>query len=209
MNLRNPPSLGRSLAIGCGGFTVVSLAGFSVWALAGRWFYTRVGEVGLYAATALVFVGLAGLLLHPLLGGVHRLARFYALFVPAFLAYAVVWSSAWFALGLGLGEWLGSLAGSLTFALWISWRLGSFAAAGRTGPLLFLTHSAGYFLGGILMAWLTRPEAAEVSPALSKAQIGTWAKMGWGLLYGMGFGTGLGAVFFFAQRKPAPAALPN
>lgn len=194
------PSLARSLTIGTLGFTGVSLAGFSVWAFAGRWFYATVGEAGLYAVTALVFVGLAGLLLHPLLGGSHRFKRFYGLFVPAFLLYSGVWSGAWFALGSGLGEWLGSLAGSAVFAGWICWRLGRLDAARWAIPLFFVAHSAGYFLGGVVMYGLLNRENADLLPQLTRGQLGTIAKLSWGLLYGLGFGAGLGAVFHWAQR---------
>jgi hypothetical protein len=96
-------------------FAIVSIMGFGVWTFAGRWFHTHGGETGLYAASTVVFVGLAGLLMHPLVRGPRRLLRFYGVFIPAFIAYAVVWCSFWFWLRFGAGEWLGSLAGS--FAL--------------------------------------------------------------------------------------------
>jgi hypothetical protein len=50
-------------------FAIVSIVGFGVWAFAGRWFRTHGGEAGLYAASTVVFVGLAGLLMHPLVRG--------------------------------------------------------------------------------------------------------------------------------------------
>jgi hypothetical protein len=48
------------------------------------------GEAGLYAASTVVFVGLAGLLMHLLVRGHSRLLRFYGIFISAFIAYAVV-----------------------------------------------------------------------------------------------------------------------
>ncbi len=193
------------MALGAAAFTVVSLAGYSVWAFGGRWFYSNVGEVGMYAVIVLVFVALAGLLMHPLLVGPRRLVRFYSLFVPAFLAYAVVWSVAWFALRFGAGEWIGSLAGSIVFAVFVSWRLGQTSAAIWSAPILFVCHSAGYFAGGMLMAWLMGPSGTELFSGLTKSQLSTLAKLSWGLPYGLGFGAGLGAVFALAQR---PAAAP-
>jgi hypothetical protein len=193
------PSLGRALTLGTLGFTAVSLAGFSVWAFAGQPLYATVGEAGLYAVTALVFVGLAGLLLHPLLAGSNRFRRFYALFVPAFLLYSIAWSGAWFALGSGLGEWLGSLAGSVVFAGWICWRLGRWDAALWSIPLFFGAHSAGYFLGGVAYEFLNRAQG-DLLPQLTRGQLGTLAKLSWGLWYGLGFGAGMGAVFYWAQR---------
>jgi len=43
---------------GAWSFALVSLAGFSIWAFAGRWFYRNVGEAGLYVAIAAVFLGM-------------------------------------------------------------------------------------------------------------------------------------------------------
>lgn len=70
-------------------FAVVSIVGFGVWAFAGRWFRTHGGEAGLYAASTVVFVGLAGLLMHPLVRGPRRLLRFYGAFIRAFIAYGM------------------------------------------------------------------------------------------------------------------------
>ena len=113
-----PTSLtgGRAIVRGTMGFTMVSVAGFAVWALAGKWFYAHVGEAGLYAVSFVVFLGLSGLLLHPLVNGPRPLLRFYKIFVPAFLAYALVWCGFWFALHYGAGEWLGSFFGCAAFA---------------------------------------------------------------------------------------------
>src|SRR5438105_10282699 len=74
------PSLASSLRRGIVGFTVVSIAGFAPWALFGRWFHQNVGETGMYAICALVFIGLSGLLLHRLIIGRQSLVRFYKLF---------------------------------------------------------------------------------------------------------------------------------
>jgi len=201
------PPLGRSLALGSLGFTAVSLAGFSVWAFAGRWFYATVGEAGLYAATALVFLGLSGALLAPLLGGPRRIPRFYGLFIPAFVLYSVVWCGCWFALGGGWGEWLGSLLGSAVFAAWICFRQTSWTAFPRSSVVLFVTHSAGYFLGGIAMAWMLRSGVAE-SLGLSRSLGSTVAKLAWGLCYGLGFGLGLGFLFHAVQRGPVASGDP-
>src|SRR5262245_22604597 len=110
---RPAPGAAGMMAQGALRFALVSIAAFALWAAGGRWFYQHVGEAGLYAATPVVFVGLSGLLLHPLLDG--GMGRFYRVFVPAFLAYAMAWSIAWFLLHFGAGEWLGSAAGSAAF----------------------------------------------------------------------------------------------
>ncbi len=195
------PSLVGSVLRGAVGFMGVSVAGFSVWAFAGRWFYQRVGEAGLYAAIALVFVGLSGTVLSPLLRGPRRFARFQVLFIPGFVLYAVAWCAFWFLLGAGPGEWLGSFAGSLVFAAWVCLRLRNSAALIPTGLVLSISHSAGYFLGGLLMGWMFRPETANLLSGLSPGQVAILAKLSWGIPYGLGFGAGLGYLFYAAQSS--------
>jgi hypothetical protein len=191
----------RAMLRGSLGFAGVSLTGFSVWAVAGKWFYAHLGEAGLYGACLLVFLGVSGLLLPPLVVASPRLVRFYLVFIPAFLAYAVVWSGAWFTLHFGLGEWLGSLLGSIAFAAVVGWGFRNFRGFVAACAVLFCFHSAGYFLGGRLMYWLASPDAAHALPAFSKAQLSILAKLAWGLLYGLGFGAGIGFAFCTAQEK--------
>ena len=50
------PSLAGSMVRGAIGFTLLSIAGFMPWVLAGRYFYRTIGEVGLYLVCALVFI---------------------------------------------------------------------------------------------------------------------------------------------------------
>jgi len=77
---------------------LISVAGFAPWALSGAWFYRRVGEIGLYAVCALVFMGLSGIFLHRLIIGPGSLLKFYKLFAPAFALYAIAWTAAWMGL---------------------------------------------------------------------------------------------------------------
>ena len=198
-------SLSTSIFRGAISFMVVSLAGFSVWAFAGGWFYRNVGEAGLYVATTVVFIGLAGILMHPLLLGPRRMARFYAAFVPAFLLYAVVWSVCWFALKTGDGEWLGSLLGSAAFAFVLGKMLKSTNGLLQVIAVMFAAHSAGYFLGGFAYASLRPPP--EFLSGLSRSQLSLLAKMLWGFFYGLGFGVGIGYAFYIFQSKnAAPSA---
>jgi hypothetical protein len=183
------------------GFAVVSLAGFSVWALGGKWLQARIGEGGLYAACLLVFLAMSGLLLCPLVRGPRPLLRFYSIFVPAFFAYAVVWCAAWFAWRFGTGEWVGSLAGSVVFVAVTGLRFGNYRGFLGACVVLFACHSAGYFLGGQWMRWVTGPSGAVLWAGLSKAQRSVLAELGWGLFYGVGFGLGIGFVFYNFQRQ--------
>lgn len=181
-------NLTHSILRGGIGFAVVSVAAFAVWAFGDRAFTRLGGEAGLYAACTVVFVALSGLLLHRLVAGPGSLGRFYRIFIPAFVAYAVAWCAGWFALGMGAGEWLGSAAGSAVFAGVVAWSLGNARAWPLGALVLFIAHSAGYFLGGEMYY----PSDRQVM-----------AKLLWGLVYGLGFGAGIGFVFWLAQRKAA------
>ena len=182
------------------GFAGVSLGGFGVWAFGGKWFYRHVGEAGLYAVSALVFVGVSGLLLNRLVTGPSRLWRFYTTFIPAFLAYSGAWCAAWFMWHFGWGEWIGSLLGTLIFSVLTARGLGSYAGFGRVWLVVFASHSAGYFLGGQSMSWVGGPGGAAILTGVSAAQIGVLSKLSWGLWYGLGFGAGIGYAFFTFQR---------
>ena len=193
---------GRALLRGTVGFTTVSVAGFAIWAFGGRWFYAHVGEAGLYAACSIVFLGLSGLLLHPLISGPRPLLRFYKVFIPAFVAYAIVWCAFWFALHFGAGEWLGSFFGCAAFALVLSRAFGNYRALPKVIALLFITHSAGYFAGGFAMEYLMKSGNAEWLN-LSKRGVGVLAKLMWGVCFGAGFGFGIGYAFFAMQKEPS------
>src|SRR4051812_23710829 len=86
-----PPGWFAFVVRGSIGFMIVSVAGFAPWALAGRPLHRAIGEVGLYAVCAIVFIGLSGLLLHRLIIGPGSLGRFYRLFTVAFSGYAIAW----------------------------------------------------------------------------------------------------------------------
>lgn len=171
------------------GFAAVGVAAFSIWAFGGKAFRGHGGEPAMYTVIALAFIGLTGLALHPLVDGPRRLLRFYKVFVPAFVAYAAAWCAAWAALKFGLGEWLGSAAGSAAFAGVAGIQLGNRRAIPKAATVLFVGHSIGYFIGGPIFYGMksTHP------------QIGMLL---WGLLYGLGFGAGIGYVFFTGRAAP-------
>ena len=197
------PSVSHAVIRGSVGFGLVSLAAFSVWAFGGKWFQSNLGEAGLFGACAFVFVALSGLLLHPLVKGPGSLFRFYSVFIPAFLAYAIAWCIAWFALRFGPGEWLGSLLGSACFVSVMSCRMRSTRGWIQTSLILFALHSAGYFLGGKMMHWILGPAGSALFTGLSKAGLLVLAKLAWGLLYGFGFGAGIGYAFHAVQKDKA------
>jgi hypothetical protein len=77
---------------------------------------------------------------------------------------------------------------------------GNYRGFARASILLFGLHSAGYFLGGQSMRWISGPDGAALFEGASKAQISILAKLSWGLLYGLGFGAGIGFAFNTLQR---------
>lgn len=170
------------------GFATASAAAFGVWALAAAGKFPFKGEGAMYLGCTVVFLVLSGLPLHPLVRGPGSLARFYRIFIPAFIAYAVLWCAGWFSLGMGKGEWLGSLAGSAAFAGVVVMCFGHPRAWLLSTVVLFVAHSAGYFLGGELYY---------------PSDHGTLNKLLWGAVYGLGFGAGIGFVFRAAQRERA------
>ena len=111
---------------------------------------------------------------------------------------------AWFILRFGLGEWLESLLGTAAFVGVISWRLHNFRGFLQTSLIVFVLNSAGYFLGGQVMHWLLGPGGSAIFSGFSKPGLLVVAKLVWGLLYGLGFGAGIGYVFHAVQRKKAP-----
>lgn len=195
-------TLAQSLMLGALGFGVVSVIAYSAWAFGGRWLYLHVGEAGLYAVCAALFMVLSGVVLHRLLIGPGALGRFYALFAVAFGAYAVAWCAGWFILRGKAGEWTGSLAGTAIFAAVIAWSFSAFDRWWKIALVLFVTHSAGYFAGGWAYEQLSAIPSAEIAGwFLDKSKMVKLGMLSWGLAYGIGFGIGLGYALYVAQEK--------
>ncbi len=201
--VRENTALGGSVAFmirGSLGFAIVSVAAFAVWAFGGKWLGKHFGEGGLYAVCASVFLALSGLILHPLVRGPGSLRRFYGIFIPAFLGYAAVWCAAWFVLHFGLGEWLGAVLGTAALVAMVNWRMDRAAGLFQTVLIVFALNAAGYFSGGQLMHWLLGTSGSAVFSGLSNSGLRVLAQLVWGLLYGLGFGAGIGYAFHAAQR---------
>jgi len=188
VNLR-APSLLESIICGVIGGTIMSVAGFAPWALSGLWLHETIGEAGLYAVCALVFIGLSGPLLHRLVIGLASMWRWYQLFGAAFGSYAVAWTVGWMTLGGHKGSLIGLLVGAALMAWILTSAFGARAAIGRVFVVLFVSNAIGYFAGG----W--------VESALSSTQTHpTVDKLMWGVCYGIGLGAGLGCAFYFCQH---------
>jgi hypothetical protein len=186
------PSLKRSLLIGGLGFCLVSLLVFATVAFAERWMYQQLGLGGAYTVWTILFILLGGAVFTPLIIIRGRWLRFYALFGFAFLLYAIGWIGAYFTLRGALGEWVGALAGSILMGLVLASGFGSLRTSPKLIAVLFVANSIGYFLGD----WLNNSIGGKPGMLL------------WGAAYGLFFGAGLGAVFYFAQaslRQPSDA----
>ena len=200
------PTFGESVLRGMIGFTLVSLGGFAPWVIAGRWFYRNVGEVGLYAVCAVVFIGLSGPLLHRLIIGPGSLNRCYQMFSLAFLAYAIVWTAAWMTLARSSGGVTAGIVGSLSgiAVMGIVLTLG-FKAPEATLKIivaLFITNLAGYFVGGWAHDGVLALKEGNALGLVLETQIRSLlSKAAWGLCYGIGFGAGIGFAFYACQAK--------
>jgi hypothetical protein len=182
------------------GFTLVSLGGFGPWILASRWFYRHTGELGLYAACALVFVGLSGPLLHCLIIPPGSLLRCYKIFGLAFGSYALVWVLNWILLRGVMGGVAGALAGMVAMGGVLVWGFAARGAAVKVVAALFLTNLAGYFVGDWAhTAVLSVMSAGGVGSKPSSAVL--VSKIVWGLCYGLGFGAGIGMAFYLCQEE--------
>lgn len=182
------PTLGASLMRGIIGFIIVSVAGFVPWAVFGKVFKQIVGEAGMYAACAVVFIVLTGLLLHRLIIGPSSLSRFYKLFVLSFALYSVAWIAGWMLLRGHAGSLVGLLVGTIIMGGIFAAAFDAWAGALKIILALFVLNSIGYFVGGPIEAALI-----EEHPVT--------AKLLWGVTYGAGLGAGLGLAFFFCQER--------
>lgn len=196
------PTLRESLLRGAIGFTLVSLGGFAPWVLAGRWFYRNVGEAGLYAACAMVFIGLSGWLLHRLIIGPGSVIRFYQLFSLAFMVYAVSWTASWMALGGVTGGLVGLLAGTAAMGAIFACGFAAWNVSSVVIAVLFVTNTAGYFIGQwAYNAIGSLPDDQLLGITLDRRTRAMLARTAWGLFYGAGFGAGIGFAFHACQTR--------
>ena len=196
------PTFGESVLRGMIGFTLVSFGGFAPWVLAGRWFYRNVGEARLYAACAVVFIGLSGLMLHRLIIGPGSLVRFYKIFSLAFLAYAIAWTIGWMMIRGNAGSIVGLLAGAAAMGALLAHGFKARPAMLKVIVVLFAANAAGYFVGQ--WAHTAIPELQDGNVfgiALAKPTLATLSGAAWGLFYGLGFGAGIGWAFHACQAE--------
>lgn len=178
-----PRSLASSVLYGALSFAAVSAAAYSIWA-----FRLLRQEAVLYSAIAFVYLGLGGLALGRLVVAPGAWKRFPLLFAAAFLVYAIGWCAFWFGLrGKHLADLWGALAGLAAMTWLLQSAFGTRPGFLRLLLVLFVCHSAGYYLGGELYAQFR----------------GSTGRLLWGAAHGLGFGAGLGYVLHALQRAPA------
>ena len=182
------PTLGASLIQGMIGFTVVSVAGFAPWAVFGKWLHMQVGEAGMYAVCAVVFLALTAPLLHQLIIGPGSVSRFYKLFGLSFTAYSVAWIAGWMLLRGHPGSIAGLLAGTMVMACMLVAAFDALRVVVKVFLVLFVLNAIGYFVG-----WLSEAALIKEHPLA--------AKLSWGVFYGIGLGAGLGLAFHFCQER--------
>lgn len=186
-----PPhrSLRSAIITGALGFGLVSVCVFATVAFGERWMYSHFGLVGSYLAWTILFIVLGGAVLGSRVTGRWKLPKFYLLFGLAFLVYAVGWTGAYFSIRGKLGEWAGSVAGSLLMGSVLAAGFGALHLVVKLATILFITNSAGYFLGS----------------AVNMLAGGNTGMLLWGSIYGVCLGSGLGAAIYLAQTQPDDA----
>ena len=197
------PCLAASLRRGIVGFTIVSVAGFMPWAIAGGWLrHHGIGEAGMYLACAAIFILASAPLLAGLLAGPRDLKRFMAVFSSAFSAYAACWIVAWMTIHGNAGSIIGLACVTTVMGILLC---RTFAATAVLLPVigaLFAGTLIGYYGGGFAEAWvadLATPSLLRI--AVEKPPPSVWAMLSWGVCYGMGFGAGIGAAFHLCQAE--------
>ncbi|HAV64353.1 MAG TPA: hypothetical protein DCY13_18545 [Verrucomicrobiales bacterium] len=195
------PNLRQSIMVGTIGFTLVSVAMFGLWAIAGHWLTQQFGEIGFYAILGVGFMAAGGGVFQPILIG-NNLGRFYALFVGSFLLYAVIWTACYLiAREMGqaqAGEWAGSIIGPALMGALFALTFRAPDQLVRCMAALVLGHSAGYFTGDLFFAL--------------ESLHNRFGMLLWGLTYGAGFGAGIAASLYWCQtrvREKLTAALAD
>jgi hypothetical protein len=176
-----PFSCANSALRGAVAFGTVSTVAYGIWA-----FGLLPYGLGMYAAIAVVYLGLGGLALAGLVAGRGVFPRVTALFAAAFLAYAVVWCLFWFGLrGKHHADLWGAAVGLALMTLIIRRVFGANGSGLAAWAVLFAYHTLGYTLGDELHAAVRGPVG----------------RLLWGAAHGVGFGAGLGWLLAAVQRR--------
>src|ERR1051325_10244797 len=113
-----------------------------------------------------------------------RLPRFYLLFALAFFMYAAGWMIAYFTLHRTAGEVVGSVVGSVLMGLVFAIGFGALRSTIKLSVVLFILNFLRYFLGAAILNSLRSPTGMLL----------------FGVVYGLFFGAGIGAVLQMVQQ---------
>lgn len=162
-------------------FAILSTIAYGIWA-----FQLLPYGPGMYAAIAVVYLGLGGLALGGLVAGRGAIPRVTALFALSFFAYALIWCAFWFGLrGKHHADLWGAAVGLAAMSALVRRAFGATEGALEAWAVLFACHTVGYTLGDELHA----------------AFRGVSGRLLWGTAHGAGFGAGLGYLLATAQRR--------
>ena len=184
--------LHQSLWTGSVGFCLVSTLVFSTVAFGERWLYRHLGVALTYALWTVLFILGGGGVVARLNRGVQSTRRSYATFALAFFLYAAGWIAAYFGPKIKARELIGELAGTILMGLAFAPCLRDRRALPSLIAALFFTNAAGYFIGRYVWQELG----------------GKAGMIGWGVLFGVGMGLGLGYAFH-ACREPTRPDTPQ
>jgi hypothetical protein len=181
------PGIIESVWRGALGFMTVGVVGFAPWAIFEKWFRSM-RETQLYVACTLAFIAASGPFLHRLIIGPGSLPRFYKVFAMAFTAYAAAWIACWVAMRGSTGEVFGLLAGASAMGLVIAGAFGAMHSVLAIVLALVAGTGLGYYAGD----WFYQNNSHDHRYL---------AMTIWGLLYGTGFGAGLGIALYLSQSE--------
>lgn len=174
-------SPGSSALKGAVSFAILSTVAYGIWA-----FQLLPYGPGMYAAIAVVYLGLGGLALGGLVAGRGATPRVTAIFALSFFAYALIWCAFWFGLrGKHHADLWGAAVGLAAMSVLVRRAFGAKDGALEAWAVLFAYHTLGYTLGDELHA----------------AFRGSTGRLLWGTAHGAGFGAGLGYLLAVAQRR--------
>ena len=174
-------SPGGSALKGAISFAILSTIAYGIWA-----FQILPYGPGMYAAIAVVYLGLGGLSLGGLVTGRGSIPRVTALFALSFFAYALIWCAFWFGLrGKHHADLWAAAVGLAAMTALIRRAFGCPRGGFEAWAVLFACHTLGYTLGDELHA----------------AVRGAVGRLLWGTAHGAGFGAGLGYLLAVAQRR--------
>ena len=164
---------------------VVSVLAYSIWA-----FGLIKNTAAMYAATAAIYVGLAGLALGRLVTDPAGQRRFSLSLAAGMAAYAFLWCVCWFGLrGKYHADYWGAAAGLAAVTAILRRHFDTGADFLPLWAVLFLCHGAGYQLGGDLYGAVRGPAG----------------RLLWGAAHGFGFGAGLAYLIVQCLKHPRPA----